>query len=84
MERLTPKGIEDYLQQYGGCRHDSNKMAMALSIVAKRYKIKSIDLFHFVVEDKPIPSVYTHSYGFHTAMGRQLINKFTYEYERVE
>lgn len=81
MKRVTPKGIENYLQQYGGCRHDTNKMATALKIVAKRHEIKSIDLFHFIVENKPME--YTHSYGFHTGYGRGLIDEFTYEYESL-
>ena len=43
------------------------------------------DLFHLLVENTPIPSLHTHSYGFHTANGRGIIERiksYYYEYER--
>ena len=42
------------------------------------------DLFHLLVENEPINSLMTHSYGFHTANGRGIINRikdYYYEYE---
>jgi len=40
------------------------------------------DLFHLLVENTPIPSLYTHSYGFHTANGRGIIERIkSYYYE---
>ena len=45
------------------------------------------DLFHLLVENKPISSLMTHSYGFHTANGRNIIETIKskyYEYEKEE
>ena len=40
------------------------------------------DLFHLLVENKPINSLMTHSYGFHTANGRGIIERIkSYYYE---
>ena len=42
------------------------------------------DLFYLLIENKPIPSLYTHSYGFHTANGRGIIERIkSYYYEQI-
>ena len=81
MKRLTTNGIKNYLiTNYGEIRHDCDKLKTACQRVSKRYKCKEIEVFHFMIEQEPIPSLYTHSYGFNTALGREIIEEFTNEY----
>ena len=43
------------------------------------------DYEDFLVENTPIPSLHTHSYGFHTANGRGIIERmqsYYYEFEK--
>lgn len=81
MQRLTATGIKRYLlDTYGEVRHDVERMKNTCQYIARKYKCKSVDVFHFMVEQKPIPSLYTHSYGFNTALGREIRGEFTNEY----
>ena len=44
------------------------------------------DLFYLLIENKPIPSLHTHSYGFHTRNGRGIIERiksYYYEYQEI-
>lgn len=69
--------IKNYLiENYGECRHDHVKVSKALKGLAKKTSLQAWDLFHLVFENQPIDEAYTHSYGFHTAEGRYLINEF--------
>ena len=38
------------------------------------------DLFHLLVENKPIKRLMTHSYGFHTSGGRAIIESIQSKY----
>lgn len=81
MKNLTAKGIKNYLDsKYGTCRHNPSAMAKAARCVAKRFSCTPKEVFHLVVEDEPISGGYTHSYGFHTAQGREIINDFQDKY----
>jgi len=78
--------ITNYLvNEYGECKHDAYAMAEAINQTSldMDYDDKW-DLFHLLVENKPIPSLHTHSYGFHTANGRGIIERiksYYYEFE---
>ena len=82
---MTATEITNYLvNEYGECRHDVYAMAEAINDVAKEIDANEWDLFHLLVENKPINSLMTHSYGFHTANGRNIIETIKskyYEYE---
>jgi len=81
MKRLTPNGIKNYLiRNYGEVRHDCQKLQESCHIISKRYGCKSIEVFHFMIEQTSIPSLYTHSYGFNTSLGRQIREEFKNEY----
>ena len=48
-------------------------------------ELKAKDLMKLVFFNDPIPQLHTHSYGFHTATGRAIINKLQmkyYEYKK--
>ena len=81
MKRLTTNGIKNHLiKTYGVVRHDCDKLKETCQIVSKRYGCKPIEVFHFMIEDRPIPGLYTHSYGFNTRAGRVIKKKFEYFY----
>jgi len=83
---MTATEITNYLvNEYGECKHDAYAMAEAINQTQQDMDYDNEwDLFHLLVENKPINSLMTHSYGFHTANGRGIINRikdYYYEYE---
>ena len=83
---ITGNEIYDYLMDnYGECRHDENAMAAAINdmVVDLDYD-NEWDLFLLLVENKPVNSLMTHSYGFHTANGRNIIETIKEKYYGYE
>lgn len=81
MKRLTTNGIKNYLiNNYGEIRHDCNKLKETCQTISKRYGCKPIEMFHFMIENKSISGLHTHSYGFNTRSGRGIKEEFTNEY----
>ena len=82
---MTATEITNYLvNEYGECKHDAHAMSEAVNDMAEEIDADEWDLFHLLVENKPINSLMTHSYGFHTANGRNIIETIKskyYEYE---
>jgi len=83
---MTATEITNYLvNEYGECKHDAYAMAEAINQTQQDMDYDNEwDLFHLLVENKPINSLMTHSYGFHTANGRNIIETIKskyYEYE---
>ena len=82
---MTATEITNYLKnKYGECRHDAHAMASAINEMSDILDHDKWDLFHLLVENKPINSLMTHSYGFHTANGREIIERiksYYYEYK---
>ena len=78
---MTATEIINYLEnKYGGCKHDAYAMAEAINEVSDILDHDEWDLFHLLVENKPISILMTHNYGFHTANGREIINKIQEKY----
>ena len=78
---MKPNEIKNYLvENYGKCRHNEKQFSKALIETAKEFKIDTYKLFKLIVENRPIASLFTHSYGFHTANGREIINSFENNY----
>jgi len=83
--RLTKKNIENYLTINNGyIKHDTNLLIKAIKETSKKYQINEIDLFLFYADNKPINKLFTHSYGFHTAQGRQLATDLQNNYQKLE
>jgi len=61
-------------------RHDCGVLALAINEVAEEVGHDSYALMELLLINKPIPSLYTHSYGFHTANGRGLIESMQHAY----
>ena len=54
-------------------RHNCSALAKAITKASKKFSQDQFDMMHLLLENRPIDG-YTHSYGFHTAYGRELIN----------
>ena len=91
---MTGKEVEKYIMKDLGFipRHDCEALAQAITsycydIERQNFGGKTpteLELLQLLLENKPINSLMTHSYGFHTANGREIINKLQdkyYEYE---
>lgn len=83
MKSLTVKQAENYIiQNYGQPRHNVSAIVKACKRVAKEVNEKPLDLFFLLIENRPLKG--THSYGFHTGYGRELINtiqSYYYSYD---
>jgi len=76
---MNAEEIQDYIEgHYGHMQHCADSMELALDYTANEYDVDVEDLFHLIIENEPMSG--THSYGFHTAYGRGLINTFKNEY----
>lgn len=70
-------------------RHVHKAMAYATRMVKKKCsegyctsEVECIDILKFMIDDKPIPNLHTHSYGFHTRIGREVYGEFEYQYNK--
>ena len=65
-------------------RHNCYALADAITDMAKELDYDECELMYLLLENRPIDAIHTHSYGFHTANGRHIINQLQnkyYEYE---
>ena len=89
---ITGEEIYDYLiDNYGECRHNEDAMASAINntvIDLEEQRVFKVptewELFKLLVENEPINYLMTHSYGFHTATGRKIINSIKDKYYGYE
>ena len=83
---MTGKQVEKYIMRDLGMtpRHDCYALADAITDMAKELDHDECELMYLLLENRPIDVLYTHSYGFHTSNGREIINNLQnkyYEYE---
>ena len=83
IKNLTVKFAENYIHHnYGYLKHDIKKLVKASKETAKQYNVSPLQMFLFMIEQKPINELYTHSYGFNTSGGREVRETFkNYYYE---
>ena len=72
-------------------RHNCDALASVVTDMANELEEKrdgryttELELMELLLANKPISAIHTHSYGFHTANGRQIIETMKekyYEYE---
>ena len=83
--KLTSKEISKYMLWRADEEliHCPIAIAAACNDMAEEFDYGSAkDLMRLLFFNDPIPSLHTHSYGFHTATGRQIIEKLKqYYYE---
>ena len=72
---MTGEQIEKYIREDLGYepRHNCIALAEAINYVANKVDYDSFALMRLLLENEPISALYTHSYGFHTHNGRELI-----------
>ena len=84
---ITGEQIKNYIVNDLGFqpRHNVEALAVAINHIANEVEYDSFALMQLLLENKPIDALHTHSYGFHTANGRSLIEGMqnTY-YEEVQ
>ena len=72
---MTSKQVKNYIENelQSTPRHNLSALAKAITVASKQFDQNEFDMMYLLLENTPIDS-YTHSYGFHTAYGRELIN----------
>ena len=72
---ITGEQIENYITTQLECkpRHNVEALAVAINYIADEVDHDSFELMRLLLENKPIDALHTHSYGFHTANGRTII-----------
>jgi len=83
---MTGKQVEKYIKEDLNMepRHNCYALADAITDMAEELGHDECELMYLLLENRPIDAIRTHSYGFHTANGRHIINKLKdkyYEYE---
>ena len=83
---MTGEQIENYIinELDSKPRHNCEALAEAINHIANEVEYDSFALMQLLLENKPKDALWTHSYGFHTANGREIINGIQnkyYEYE---
>ena len=87
MKQLTSKKVEKYFKSRTNeeLRQCPDCLACACNDGVRRFSHdNALDLLKLLCFNDPIPTLFTHSYGFHTATGRDIIEtlkQFYYEYE---
>ena len=84
---VTGEQIENYIinELDSRPRHNCEALAVAINHIADEVDYEPFALMQLLLENKPIDALHTHSYGFHTANGRSIIEAMqnTY-YEEVQ
>jgi replication initiation and membrane attachment protein DnaB len=83
---MTGKQVEGYIKYNLQMkpRHNVDALASAVTDMAEELEYDAFELLQLLLENKPIDAIHTHSYGFHTANGRRIIESIKekyYEYE---
>ena len=81
---MTGQEVEDYIKNELGHepRHDVYAIADAADELAYLYSNSTTakQIVEFMLADKPIPTLATHSYGFHSRSGRRVREMFAEYY----
>ena len=83
---MTGEQVRKYIENELGCEpvHDVDALASAIEEMSQQLAHDECELMWLLLENRPINSLMTHSYGFHTANGREIIETIKekyYEYE---
>jgi hypothetical protein len=83
---MTAEQVEKYIRKDLGMtpRHDCHALAQAITDISLDIDYDECELMYLLLENRPIDALYTHSYGFHTRNGREIINRikdYYYEYK---
>ena len=90
--KLTKKKVESYITERSGeeLRHCPDAVANACNEMIRKFnnefngELDAKDLMKLLFFNDPIPSLHTHSYGFHTRTGRNIIETLKMKYYEHE
>ena len=83
---MTGEQVREYIENELGCDpvHEVDALANAITEMSQQLVHDECELMYLLLENRPIDALHTHSYGFHTANGRYIIETLKekyYEYE---
>ena len=83
---MTGEQVRKYIENELGCEpvHNVDALASAIEEMSQQLVHDECELMWLLLENRPINSLMTHSYGFHTRNGREIIETIKekyYEYE---
>jgi len=83
---MTGKKVERYIKYNLQMtpRHDCDALAQAITDMAAELEYAESELLFLLLENRPIVDLHTHSYGFHTANGRHIIETIKQKYYEYE
>ena len=84
--KLTSKDVRKYMlwRTDEELMHCPDCIAAACNDMAEEFSHNAKDLMKLLFFNDPIPSLHTHSYGFHTATGRNIIETLKMKYYEHE
>tara|TARA_B100001094_G_C17599396_1_gene515786 strand:- start:241 stop:528 length:288 start_codon:yes stop_codon:yes gene_type:complete len=93
MKRITANKVKQYISWRSNqeLRHCPDCVASACNDMVIKFsnefttpKITGLDFMKLLFFNDPIPELHTHSYGFHTATGRAIIESLKIKYYEYE
>ena len=83
---MTGKKVEGYIKYTLQMtpRHDCDALAQAVTDMAVELEYDESELLFLLLENRPIVDLHTHSYGFHTANGRHIVETLKQKYYEYE
>ena len=83
---MTGKQVKKYFKDELQIKpkHNVNALADAITDMAYELGHDEFELLELLLQNIPIDSLYTHSYGFHTANGRHIIESIKEKYYGYE
>ena len=80
--KLTSKKVKEYMEWRTDeeLRHCPDCIALACNDIAEELDYNAKDLMKLLFFNDPIPALHTHSYGFNTATGRNIIETLKMKY----
>ena len=84
---MTGNQVRKYIENELGCEpvHEVDALASAIEDMAIELDHDEFELMELLLANRPIDAIHTHSYGFHTANGRHIIETIKekyYDYEQ--
>ena len=83
---MTGKQVEKYIKEDLGHepKHNCEALANAITEMSQQLAYDECELMWLLLENRPINALHTHSYGFHTANGREIIDTLKQKYYEYE
>ena len=83
---MTAEQIKNYItiDLASNPRHDCEALSKAINDVSHELLFDSFRIMQLFLTNRPIYELHTHSYGFQTRNGREIINKLIDKYHEYE